>query len=113
MPVNLLGNSCDYKAIKEICFKHKLLLIEDNCESMGAKFNNQYTGTFGLAGSFSFFFSHHMQTMEGGMIVTDDLKLAEYCKSLRAHGWDRGLRKNDNNNFNFVNSGFNRCMELN
>ena len=84
MPVNLLGNSCDYKAIKEICFKHKLLLIEDNCESMGAKFNNQYTGTFGLAGSFSFFFSHHIQTMEGGMVLCKHKDDADYLRSMRA-----------------------------
>lgn len=123
MPVNLLGNSCDYKAIKEICFKHKLLLIEDNCESMGAKFNNQYTGTFGLAGSFSFFFSHHIQTMEGGMILCKHKDDADYLRSMRAHGWVRDLPDNSslykktgnafNDNFIFATPGYNlRPLEM-
>ena len=123
MPVNLLGNSCDYKAIKEICFKHKLLLIEDNCESMGAKFNNQHTGTFGLAGSFSFFFSHHIQTMEGGMILCKHKDDADYLRSMRAHGWVRDLPDNSslykktgnafNDNFIFATPGYNlRPLEM-
>ena len=123
MPVNLLGNSCDYKAIKEICFKHKLLLIEDNCESMGAKFNNQYTGTFGLAGSFSFFFSHHIQTMEGGLILCKHKDDADYLRSMRAHGWVRDLPDNSslykktgnafNDNFIFATPGYNlRPLEM-
>ena len=123
MPVNLLGNSCDYKAIKEICFKHKLLLIEDNCESMGAKFNDQYTGTFGLAGSFSFFFSHHIQTMEGGMILCKHKDDADYLRSMRAHGWVRDLPDNSslykktgnafNDNFIFATPGYNlRPLEM-
>jgi CDP-6-deoxy-D-xylo-4-hexulose-3-dehydrase len=123
MPVNLLGNSCDYKAIKEICFKHKLLLIEDNCESMGAKFDDQYTGTFGLAGSFSFFFSHHIQTMEGGMILCKHKDDADYLRSMRAHGWVRDLPDNSslykktgnafNDNFIFATPGYNlRPLEM-
>ena len=70
MPVNLLGNSCDYAKLIEICREYDLMLIEDNCEAMGAKFHDKYCGTVGLAGSFSFFFSHHIQTMEGGMVLT-------------------------------------------
>ena len=62
MPVNLLGNSCDYAKLIEICREYDLMLIEDNCEAMGAKFHDKYCGTVGLAGSFSFFFSHHIQT---------------------------------------------------
>jgi CDP-6-deoxy-D-xylo-4-hexulose-3-dehydrase len=89
MPVNLLGNTCDYDAIIKICEKHNLMLIEDNCESMGSKFNGQYTGTFGLAGSFSFFFSHHIQTMEGGMVLCKNKEDADYLRSMRAHGWVR------------------------
>jgi len=123
MPVNLLGNSCDYKAIKEICFKHKLLLIEDNCESMGAKFEDQYTGTFGLAGSFSFFFSHHIQTMEGGMVLCKHKDDADYLRSMRAHGWVRDLPDNSslykktgnafNDNFIFATPGYNlRPLEM-
>jgi len=123
MPVNLLGNSCDYQAIKSICDKHNLVLIEDNCESMGAKFNEQHTGTFGLAGSFSFFFSHHIQTMEGGMILCRDKEDADYLRSMRAHGWVRELPDNSSlyqktgnafdDNFIFATPGYNlRPLEM-
>ena len=94
MPVNLLGNSCDYQEIIKICDEYDLILIEDNCESMGAKWRNQYNGTIGLAGSFSFFFSHHIQTMEGGMILSDNKDDVDYLRSLRAHGWVRDLPDN-------------------
>jgi CDP-6-deoxy-D-xylo-4-hexulose-3-dehydrase len=70
-------------------------LIEDNCESLGATLYKKQTGTIGIFGTFSFFFSHHLQTMEGGMIVTDDDTLADYMRSLRAHGWIRDLRTSD------------------
>lgn len=87
--VNLLGNSCDYTRLQEICSKYNLVLLEDNCESMGSRFNNKYTGTFGLCGTFSTFFSHHISTMEGGFLLTDDEKFYHTCISLRAHGWIR------------------------
>lgn len=123
MPVNLLGNSCDYNKITELCEKHDLLLIEDNCESMGAKYNNSYTGTIGLAGSFSFFFSHHIQTMEGGMVLCKNKDDADYMRSLRAHGWVRDLpadshlyKKTGNafdDNFIFATPGYNiRPLEM-
>ena len=123
MPVNLLGNSCDYNKITELCEKHDLLLIEDNCESMGAKYNNRYTGTIGLAGSFSFFFSHHIQTMEGGMVLCKNKDDADYMRSLRAHGWVRDLpadshlyKKTGNafdDNFIFATPGYNiRPLEM-
>ena len=70
--VNLLGNSCDFELLKKVCKKNKIILIEDNCESLGAKYKGKFTGTLGQMGSFSFFFSHHMQTMEGGMVLTND-----------------------------------------
>ena len=122
--VNLLGNSCNYDEIKKISRKHSLYLIEDNCESLGSKYKNKYTGTFGIMGSFSFFFSHHLQTIEGGMIVTNDLNLYEILVSLRAHGWTRDLpeintiqnKKLDKfyDSFNFVLPGYNlRPGELN
>ena len=91
MAVNLLGNPCNFTKIKDLCLKYNLLLIEDNCESLGAKYNNVYTGTMGNMGSFSFFFSHHMQTMEGGMILTNDQSLLQIATSIRAHGWIRDL----------------------
>ena len=92
--VNLLGNPSDLEDLKSICKKNEIILIEDNCESLGAKYHDRYTGTCGLMGSFSFFFSHHMQTMEGGMVLTNDKNLYELCLSLRAHGWIRDLPKN-------------------
>ena len=123
MPVNLLGNSCDYNRIVEICRKHNLMLIEDNCESMGAKYGGKYTGTIGIAGSFSFFFSHHIQTMEGGMVLTDSKDDADYMRSMRAHGWVRELpdtsvlyQKTGNafdDNFIFATPGYNlRPLEM-
>ena len=123
MPVNLLGNSCDYDRIIEICRKHNLMLIEDNCESMGAKYGDKYTGSIGLAGSFSFFFSHHIQTMEGGMGLTDSKDDADYMRSMRAHGWVRDLPDNSplyqktgdafNDNFIFATPGYNiRPLEM-
>ena len=123
MPVNLLGNSCDYREILKICDEHNLLLIEDNCEAMGAKWNDQYNGTIGLAGSFSFFFSHHIQTMEGGMVLTDNKEDADYMRSLRAHGWVRDLPDDSslykktgdpfNDNFIFATPGYNvRPLEM-
>ena len=84
MPVNLLCNSCEYSDLVNICRKHNLILIQDNCESMGAKYHDKYTGRIGLAGSFSFFFSHHIQTMEGGMVLTDSKDDADYMRSMRA-----------------------------
>jgi CDP-6-deoxy-D-xylo-4-hexulose-3-dehydrase len=123
MPENLLGNSCDYDRIIEICRKHNLMLIEDNCESMGAKYGDKYTGSIGLAGSFSFFFSHHIQTMEGGMVLTDSKDDADYMRSMRAHGWVRDLPDNSplyqktgdafNDNFIFATPGYNiRPLEM-
>ena len=123
MPVNLLGNSCEYAKIIELCKEHKLLLIEDNCESMGAKYNDSYTGTIGLAGSFSFFFSHHIQTMEGGMVLCKNKDDADYMRSMRAHGWVRDLPDNSSlyqktgnafdDNFIFATPGYNiRPLEM-
>jgi CDP-4-dehydro-6-deoxyglucose reductase, E1 len=89
--VNLLGNSCDYEKLLMIANEHNLILIEDNCESLGGKYYNSLLGTIGHMGSFSFFFSHHMQTMEGGMILAHNTKDAQYLRSLRAHGWTREL----------------------
>ncbi len=89
--VNLLGNCNDMTRIRKTCKNNELILIEDNCESLGANFYRWKMGTFGVLGTFSFFFSHHMQTMEGGMILTNKKELAQMCQSLRAHGWLREL----------------------
>jgi|TARA_R110000822_G_scaffold99102_3_gene223725 dTDP-4-amino-4,6-dideoxygalactose transaminase len=90
--VNLLGNSCEYKKINEIAEKHNLMVIEDNCESLGAISDTDiYNGVVGHMGSYSFFFSHHLQTMEGGMIACKSKDDADFIRSLRAHGWCRDL----------------------
>lgn len=99
--VNLLGNPNDFDAIRAIIGQRKITLIEDNCESMGATYKGCQTGTFGAMGTYSCFFSHHISTMEGGLIVTDDEELHHILLSLRAHGWTRDLP-----NHNFV------CGEL-
>lgn len=91
--VHLMGNPVDMDRVLDICERHDLLLIEDCCESLGATWKGQHVGTFGQAGTYSFFFSHHMVTMEGGMILTQDPDLAERYRLLRAHGWSRNLRR--------------------
>jgi len=93
MAVNLLGNPNDFDRIKSIIGTRKITLIEDNCESLGAEFRGKKAGTFGVMGSYSSFFSHHISTMEGGLISTDDDELHHILLSLRAHGWTRNLPK--------------------
>lgn len=89
MAVSILGNPAALDVMRAFCDKHGLYLFEDNCESMGATLNGQLTGTFGDIGTFSTFFSHHIATMEGGVVVTDNTELYHIAKSLRAHGWTR------------------------
>ena len=91
---NALGFSGDLDKIKEICRENKILLIEDNCESLGTELTSGKTGNFGLASTFSFFVAHHMSTIEGGMVCTDDEDLAEMLRIVRANGWDRNLNAN-------------------
>ncbi len=104
--VNVLGNSTDVVKLKKLLNKYKIKLIEDNCESLGSKFKNKYLGSFGEFGTFSFYYSHQITSGEGGMIICNDKKNYKIIHSLRSHGWDRGITKN-NNDFNFINSGFN------
>lgn len=89
--VSILGNPAALEVIRAFADRHGLSLIEDNCESMDAELNGRKTGTFGDLNTFSFFFSHHISTMEGGIVLTDDTELAHLCRSLRAHGWTRDL----------------------
>ena len=120
--VNLLGNPNDFDKLMDICEKNDLILIEDNCESMGAKYKGKYAGTFGVCGTFSTFYSHHMATMEGGMILTDDSELNDIMKSIRSHGWTRDLNENSPFStknekfyemFNFIFPGYNvRPIEM-
>ena len=93
MVVNLLGNPNDFARIKEIIGERDIVIIEDNCESMGATYQGKECGTFGAMGTYSAFFSHHISTMEGGIVVTDDEELYHVMLSLRAHGWTRNLPK--------------------
>lgn len=90
MAVNLLGNPIDLPRLAHFCERNGLLLIEDNCESMGATVGGKKAGTWGICGTFSTFYSHHISTMEGGFILTDDKRLHDVLISLRAHGWLRG-----------------------
>jgi len=122
--VNLLGNSCNFNELNRIAEKHNLMLIEDNCESLGAISDTDiYTGTVGHLGSFSFFFSHHLQTMEGGMIACQHKEDADFIRSLRAHGWCRDLpddnkiykKTGDNfkDSFTFITPGYSvRPLEM-
>ena len=123
MAVNLLGNSNDFNKINEIIENRDIVVIEDNCESMGAKFDDKFCGTHGLMGTFSTFFSHHMATMEGGMVLTDDEEYYHILLCLRAHGWTRNLpdknhvadKSNDwfEESFRFVLPGYNvRPLEM-
>jgi len=124
MAVNLLGNPNDFDRLTAFCRDRDLVLIEDNCESLGAVFNGKQTGTFGVMGTYSSFFSHHIATMEGGYIATDDDELHHLLLSLRAHGWTRDLpednliggRKNPDpfmESFHFFLPGFNvRPIEM-
>ncbi len=89
--VNLLGNPADWDRLKLLAESYNLILFEDNCESLGAKIGDKSTGTFGFGGTYSSFFSHHISTMEGGMVVTDDEPLFHTLKAIRAHGWTRDL----------------------
>ena len=124
MAVNLLGNPNDFDRISHIIGERNIILIEDNCEGLGARFQDKYAGTFGVMGSFSTFFSHHISTMEGGLVVTDNEELYHILLSLRAHGWTRNLPKKNHvtgikgddpfeESFRFVLPGYNlRPLEL-
>ncbi|MCW9035106.1 MAG: DegT/DnrJ/EryC1/StrS family aminotransferase [Rhodospirillales bacterium] len=116
MPVHVYGNPCDMDALCSICESHNLYLIEDCCEALGAEYNGKAVGKFGHIGTFSFYFSHHATTLEGGMCVTENFQLSELCRILRAHGWTRDCKDKAGQQarfpeidpkFLFVNSGFN------
>lgn len=89
--VSILGNPAALDKMRALADKHDLYFLEDNCESMDAEINGKKAGTFGDLNTFSFFFSHHISTIEGGMILTDNDELYELCRCLRAHGWSRDL----------------------
>tara|TARA_B100000787_G_C16197733_1_gene302166 strand:- start:1650 stop:2846 length:1197 start_codon:yes stop_codon:yes gene_type:complete len=114
--VHVLGLSADMLRLKQIANKNKLMIIEDTCESFGSKFKNKFLGTFGEAGTFSFYYSHQITSGEGGMITCNNKEDYEILLSLRSHGWAREkfiqkkYKKNYSNldpRFLFINSGYN------
>lgn len=116
MPVHLLGNTANMSKIKDIANTHDLFVIEDSCEAHGAEFEGKKVGSFGDMSTFSFFLSHHITTIEGGMLLTNDDELYDLGKSLRAFGWIRDLENknkikkefpNIDPRFLFLNLGFN------
>ena len=116
LTIPIYGNPCEMDEITKICKKKGLILLEDTCESMGAKYDNKFLGSFGLASSFSFYFSHHITCLEGGITVTNDYELAEIMKIIRSHGWIRNVKEKEkwiknypkiDPNFLFVNEGYN------
>ena len=119
MLVHPLGHVCNMEKIIRICKKYNLLLIEDNCESIGAKFKDKFAGTFGKFSSISMYQSHHISSVEGGMVLTNDDFYADILRSMRANGWLREVRnkktkkefilknKNIDESFMFPYIGFN------
>jgi len=105
--INILGNSCDFNA-----FPRKLHVLEDNCESLGCEYDGRKTGSWGIMGTHSLFFAHHICTMEGGVVTTDDEYLYQMLLCLRSHGWTRhlpegNLLKAKVDSFEFVLPGYN------
>jgi CDP-6-deoxy-D-xylo-4-hexulose-3-dehydrase len=116
--VHLMGNPCDMDQVNAVTQKHELVLFEDCCESLDARYDGKPVGSFGVAASFSFFFSHHITTMEGGMVACSGA-LGETVRLLRAHGWARNARSDTGSaagvdpRYTFLNWGFNlRPTEL-
>jgi CDP-6-deoxy-D-xylo-4-hexulose-3-dehydrase len=121
--VHVYGNPCNMDAIMTLAKKHNLFVIEDCCEAMGATYDGKSVGSFGNIGNFSFFFSHHISTMEGGISITNDFDLTETLRVLRAHGWSREADEHKkyvekypdiDPRFIFINQGYNlRPTEVN
>ncbi len=101
---NVLGFSDHIETIASLCKKNDIIFLEDNCESLGSKVNGKLLGNFGLAATFSFFVGHHLSTIEGGMIVTDNSELYHMLLKVRAHGWDRDLPKEEMYNIRLVHN---------
>ncbi len=120
--VHVLGNSTELKELLAIVAQHDLLLMEDTCESLGSTYSGKMLGSLGSFGTFSFYFSHHMTTVEGGMVLAETPEDYDLLKCLRAHGWsreqsNRAALESENLHidprFLFVNVGYNlRPMEI-
>ena len=122
MPVHVYGNPCDMNELREVAHVGSMAIIEDCCEALGAEFNGQPIGTFGDIATFSFYFSHHITTVEGGMCITTSDDLLDRMRILRAHGWTRDLEDDTgyrevypdiDPRFLFVGAGYNlRATEM-
>lgn len=121
-PIHPLGYAIPPSDLEKFTSKNELILINDVCESLGSWSEGRHAGTTGVASSFSFYFSHHITTMEGGGVATNDDALADDLRSMRSHGWSRDrsdvstwnaqLSSNDSK-FLFVSTGYNvRPMEI-
>ena len=97
MLVSVLGLVPKMDKIVNLCEKHGVILLEDTCESMGSKFEDKNLGTFGCMSSFSTYFGHHISTIEGGFISTDDKEVYDVLVAVRSHGWDRDLDEEKQN----------------
>ena len=98
MLVSVLGLVPDMDKIVELCERYNVILLEDTCESMGCEYKGKKLGTFGMMSSFSTFFGHHISTIEGGFVSTNDEEIYKLLISLRSHGWDRDLDKETQTN---------------
>lgn len=101
---NVLGFCDDLPKISELCKKYNVVLLEDNCESLGSSVNGTLLGNYSVASTFSFFVGHHLSTIEGGMVCTDDHELYEQMVMSRAHGWDRNLEPASQEKLRSVNN---------
>jgi len=125
--VHVLGVPCDMEAIMSLKDKYGFYLMEDACAATGSTYDGQRVGTFGHLSSFSFFFGHHLSTIEGGMVCTNDSRLKAIMRQLRSHGWAKDLTQDEedwqareyqvdgfNRPFTFYYAGFNlRSTDLN
>ena len=89
--VHVLGFDSHIEKIIKLCAANDIIVIEDTCESLGSKTSGKMLGTFGFASSFSFYFGHHISTIEGGMVCTNNDDFADVVRMIRSHGWDRDL----------------------
>lgn len=122
MLVHVLGNACDMNEVLRIADENDLIVVEDTCESLGSRYRQKYLGSIGEFGTFSFYFSHHMTTIEGGMVIARTQEDDDLLRCLRAHGWSReqsnrsaleALHAEIDPRFLFINLGFNlRPMEF-
>ncbi len=127
MLVHVLGHDSSIEKIVDICDQYKIRLFEDSCEALGSICSNKRLGSFSLASSFSFYYGHHISTIEGGSVCSNDDEFNQIVKSLRSHGWSRDLDQEFANNlqskyqisdfrnlYSFYYPGFNfRSTEIN